>query len=207
MNALPTKLNLYKRGINTNVICPLCDQGVETIIHSLVFCDLARQLWDKWKECPVNLKSNYLDIANIALRIMADGTSQDLKIFFVTAWSLWYSKNQKVFEANIQTPDQVWSFAGRFIQDYKEASNLCNCGIASAKSKWRAPPVGIYKVNVDGATSENDRPSSIGVIIKDNKSETIADMCMPLPGQYTSLETETTAIEKRVLLAKEMGLQ
>lgn len=32
-------------------------------------------------------------------------------------------------------------------------------------------------------------------------------MCMPLPSQYTSLETETIAIEKRVLLAKEMGLQ
>ena len=42
MNALPTKLNLYKRGINTSVICPICDHGVETILHSLVFCDPAR---------------------------------------------------------------------------------------------------------------------------------------------------------------------
>ena len=42
MNAFPTKLNLYKRGINTSVICPICDHGVETILHSLVFCDPAR---------------------------------------------------------------------------------------------------------------------------------------------------------------------
>ena len=42
MNALLTKLNLYKRGINTSVTCPICDHGVETILHSLVFCDPAR---------------------------------------------------------------------------------------------------------------------------------------------------------------------
>ena len=136
----------------------------------------------------MNLKSNYLDIVDIALRIMADGTSQDLEIFFVTAWSLWYSKNQKVFEASFQTPDQVWSSTRRLIQDYKEASNLCNCGIASAESKWKTPPVGMYKVNVDGATSEDGKPSSIGVIIRDSRSE-----------------TETIAIKKGVLLAKEMG--
>ena len=112
-----------------------------------------------------------------------------------------------MFEVDFQTPDQVWSFATRLIQDFKEASNLCNCGIACAVSKWRAPPMEMYKINVDGATSEDGRPSSIGVIIRDSRSETIAAMCMSLPSQYTSLEIETIAIEKGVLLAKEMGLQ
>ena len=88
MNALLTKLNLYKRGINTDVICPICDHGIETILHSLVFCDLARQVWGKWKDFPVNLRSNYLDIVDIALDFMAAGTLQDLELFFVTAWSL-----------------------------------------------------------------------------------------------------------------------
>ena len=67
--------------------------------------------------------------------------------------------------------------------------------------------MGMYKINVDGATSEDSRPSSIGVIIRDNRSVTIAAMCMSLPGQYTSLGIETIAIEKGVLLAKEIGLQ
>ena len=74
MNALPTKLNLYKRGINTSVLCPICDLEVDTILHCLVFCDPARQVWDKWKDCPVNLRSNYLDIADIAMGFMAAGS-------------------------------------------------------------------------------------------------------------------------------------
>ena len=137
----------------------------------------------------MNLRSNYLDFVDIAMGFMAAGTLQDLELFFVTSWSLWCSRNLKVFEADFQTPDQVWSFARRLIQDYKEASNLCNCGTASVVPKWRAPPVGMYKINVDGATSEDGRPLSIGVIIRDSRSETILAMSLSLPGQYTSLET------------------
>ena len=62
----------------------------------------------------------------------------------------------------------------------------------------------MYKVNVDGAKSDDDKPSSIGMIIR---GDTIAAMCMTLPGQYMSLEIETIALEKGVILAKEMGLQ
>ncbi|XP_030922977.1 uncharacterized protein LOC115949847 [Quercus lobata] len=60
MNALPTKLNLNKN---------------------------ARQVWDRWVECPVNLNSAHLDVSDIALKI-SDDTSKDLETFFVTAWSL-----------------------------------------------------------------------------------------------------------------------
>ncbi|XP_075649649.1 uncharacterized protein LOC142620109 [Castanea sativa] len=181
MNALPTKLNLNRKGIDTTVSCPICDQEAETIMDALITCDSARQVWDRWVECPVNLSSAHLDVSDIALKILADGTSKDLETFFVTSWSLWYSRNQVVFETNNQTPNQVWNFARRITQDYKEASNLFSCG--------------------DG------NPSSIEVIIKDNRGETIAALRMPLNGQYPSLETEVIALEKGVLLAKEMELQ
>ena len=29
---------------------------------------------------------------------MVEGTSQDIETFFLTAWSIWYNRNQKVFE-------------------------------------------------------------------------------------------------------------
>lgn len=75
------------------------------------------------------------------------------------------------------------------------------------EQKWRPPPPGMFKVNVDGATSGDRNPSSIGMIIRDNRGETIAALYMSLNGQYPSLETEVIALEKGVLLAKEMELQ
>ncbi|KAL0001314.1 hypothetical protein SO802_015095 [Lithocarpus litseifolius] len=162
---------------------------------------------DRWVDCPVNFNSVYLDVSDIALKILTEGTSKDLETFFVTACSLWYSRNQVVFEENIRTPNQVWIFAKRITQDYKEASNIFAYGKAAEEQKWSPPPPGMFKVNVDGATSGDGNPSCIRVIIRDNRGETIAALCMPLNGQYLSLETEVLALEKGVLLAKEMELE
>ena len=42
---LPTRLNLNKRGINTEAKCPLCEKALESTSHALLFCD---RLWDVW---------------------------------------------------------------------------------------------------------------------------------------------------------------
>lgn len=65
------------------------------------------------------------------------------------------------------------------------------------------PPLGMFKVNVDGAMSGDGNLSSIRVIIRDNRGETITALCMSLNGQYPSLETEVIALKKGVILAKQ----
>ena len=97
----------------------------------------------------MNFSSAHLDVSDIALKILAEGISKDLETFFVTSWSLWYSRNQVVFKENIQTPNQVWNFAKRITQDYKEASNFFACGKAAEEQRWSPPPLGMFKVNVD----------------------------------------------------------
>ncbi|XP_023893413.1 uncharacterized protein LOC112005399 [Quercus suber] len=67
--------------------------------------------------------------------------------------------------------------------------------------------MGVYKINVDGATLEIGRKSSIGVIIRDFKGEAATGLCRLLPGNFFVLETETLAVEAGILLAKDLGLQ
>ena len=71
---------------------------------------------------------------------------------------------------------------------------------------WKGPPPGVFKINVDGATSADGRLSSIGVVIRDRKGNTIAAMCKTLPSQHSSEGTEILAVENGVLLAKELEL-
>ena len=59
----------------------------------------------------------------------------------------------------------------------------------------------MYKINVD-----DGRPSNVGVIIRNSKGEPIAALSKILKGQYLSLETEIVALEKGILLAKELEL-
>ena len=58
---------------------------------------------------------------------------------------------------------------------------------------------------MDGATSNDGHQSTVGVIIRDSKGETVAALCEVLQGQYSSLETEIVALEIWILLAKEMA--
>jgi hypothetical protein len=47
-NILPTKVNLLRRNITTDDLCPLCEREKETTGHILWSCPSAR---DVWMEC------------------------------------------------------------------------------------------------------------------------------------------------------------
>ena len=93
------------------------------------------------------------------------------------------------------------------LQDYKEAAMFFQLGPSSCELSWKKPPMGVYKINVDGATSKRGRKSSIGVIIRDFKGEATAGLCRLLLGNFSVLEAETLAMEASILLAKDFGLQ
>ena len=44
MNALPIRMNLHRGGVNIDVLCPMCEQEAESIAHSLLLCNSARQV-------------------------------------------------------------------------------------------------------------------------------------------------------------------
>ena len=64
----------------------------------------------------------------------------------------------------------------------------------------------MFKINVDGATSEIDRNSSVGVVIRDATGNVHAACCRYLQGQYLVEEVEALAMECGLLLAKEHEL-
>ena len=118
MNALPTMLNLQRRGVNCCETCPSCGKEAESISHTILRCDIAKKVWEYWTECPVVFQPEPFDITDTALLILANGTSQDLEIFFGTAWSIHYNRNLAVFESTCQLPAKIWNFARRYLQDF-----------------------------------------------------------------------------------------
>ena len=64
----------------------------------------------------------------------------------------------------------------------------------------------MHKINVGGASSNDGRRSSIGVVIRNCKGEAVVALSKMLPGQYTSLEIEFIALQEGVLLARELKL-
>ena len=71
---------------------------------------------------------------------------------------------------------------------------------------WAAPPPGVCKINVDGATSENGMLSSVEVLIKDYRGVVVAARGRLLPALYTVEVTKAYAIEEGIKLACELQL-
>lgn len=152
MNGLPTRLNLSRRGVNISLKCPICDQELETTTYALIQCDLEKQVWDRWEWSPMNMRESQLDTTDVALKNLNDGAAQDLETFFATSWAIQYSRNQKVFENVRHSADQIWCYTNTIRWEYKEAAGLCLQNQNNKASRWEAPPLGMYKINVDGAT-------------------------------------------------------
>jgi len=65
----------------------------------------------------------------------------------------------------------------------------------------------MHKINVGGATSNDGRPSAIGVVIRDCRGVVVAASAKLLLAQYEVDVTEALAIEEGILLARQKMLK
>ena len=94
-----------------------------------------------------------------------------------------------------------------FIEDFSDAATIdFFAPRPTLASCWSPPPPGVFKINVDGASSDLDGTSSIGVIIRDCNGETFAAFCKPLQSHFPAELTEVLALEQGILLAQDLQL-
>ena len=202
MDGLPTKLKLAKRGLNVGVECPLCEKAVESSSHALIYCNKVCEVWWNWQNCPINLLAVNRCFVDLAVEILDAGSPNDLETLFVTAWAIWFNKNQVVHES------QIWNLARHTQEDYKNAVLFCRAQQQQAPDVgWAAPPPDVYKINVDGATAGIGCRSSVGVVIRDCRGMAVAAVSKVLNGNYGAAVTEAFAVEEGIRLAREMELQ
>jgi len=107
MNGLLTMLNLGRRGVNIDGLCPLCGKEMQSTIYALLLCGKVKEVWWNWQTCPVNIMAENHDLVKVALHILQAGTPKDLEVFFITASSIWYNRNQAVHEGQCLPSSQI----------------------------------------------------------------------------------------------------
>ena len=205
MNAIPTLTNLFKKGIQMDVTRPICKKDPETVEHAIIKCVSAKAVWAKWIDCPIRILDCSLDVTDLALNLMNQGTQSDLEKFFGVAWSIWYNRNRVVNE-NGAVAELVWGSAIRLIEDFKEANIQIIEKKGTKDRAWKPPPKDVYLINVDGAIPAKEGNPGIGVIIRDWNNQVVAALSKPLSGRFVVEETEAIAMEQGIVLAKELGL-
>ena len=152
------------------------------------------------------LGAENMDFSDLALKMLECGTSRDMELLVVVAWAIWCSRNLRVFELVCQGADQVWSHAISMLSDCREAVKFCGLDPSACEVSWKKPLAEVFKINIDGATTDDGRRSSIEMVIRDSKGEVATALCRVLPGCFSVDETEALAIEARIMLVRELDL-
>ena len=104
------------------------------------------------------------------------------------------------------SPLQVWHMARNAVEDFACSASQDFGHVRPASSSWTPPPLGVFKVNVDGASSDQEGSSSVGVVIRDSSGQVMAALCLPLQSHFSAALTEVFALEQGVLFAQELQL-
>ena len=131
----------------------------------------------------------------------------DLENLFVTAWAIWFNRNQVVHESKSRPHSQIWNLAVRTQEDYKNTVLYCQVQQEAPDVGWAVPSLDVYKINVDGATAVIGYRSSVGVVIRDSRGMVVAAACKVLNGNYGAAVTEAFVVDEGIRLAMEMELQ
>ncbi|XP_071717982.1 uncharacterized protein [Rutidosis leptorrhynchoides] len=112
---IPVRSELDKKGIDLHtILCPLCDNHIETVDHALINCQKVSSIWiqilDWWNQ-------NISTISNINEAIISDqgfslnpiGSSLWQATKWIACYILWKHRNQKVFSGKIWNPAMIIS--------------------------------------------------------------------------------------------------
>ncbi|XP_071713532.1 uncharacterized protein [Rutidosis leptorrhynchoides] len=103
---LPTRTELDKRGIDLHSIrCPICDDGLESVDHTLLFCKFAFDLWEQvyswWGFRNVtNLSLNEILRGNGSVPMSSLGKMVWQAVEWIGAYHNWKNRNNKVFRGS-----------------------------------------------------------------------------------------------------------
>lgn len=146
-DALPTCLNLVRRKVKLDTQCLRCSHFEESNAHLFWYCKYARKVWKQSGIWHILRGFPCGSVGDLFCWVVDHGTLMEFNLFVVICWSLWYSRNQLVFQ-------------GKFLS-FAEVINKAlqtNLVMGSVKEivqikQWSPPTSGVIKVNVDASLS------------------------------------------------------
>jgi hypothetical protein len=175
---LPTRVNLHKRGIVYDPLCPVCRVEDETVGHILWRCSAAVGVWsicsNVINKCPSIDGSFGQVIRVLGERLDGDG----LQLAAVVAQLLWLRRNNWVFGGELQSPHDLLMHAVDQVQQFVRAEDSKRAPRppqhTQSVQRWEKPPFGVVKFNWDAAVDKERGKMGIGVIVRDHNGDILA---------------------------------
>ncbi|XP_062147888.1 uncharacterized protein LOC133856866 [Alnus glutinosa] len=127
------------------------------------------------------------------------------------ARKLWLRRNSLVFGGVFISPNQLMREVVISIENFKRANVPTEKendfqAIPVPPVQWKAPSLGLYKINEDATIDMKNRRMRVGIIAHDYQGLVVAARSLILHGHTDSIVAEAWAALHAIVLAKESGL-
>ncbi|XP_071694937.1 uncharacterized protein [Rutidosis leptorrhynchoides] len=110
------RLRLFAKGIDVaSIVCPSCNNGVETRDHLFFECEVAMDLWHKirvWLDCDMPLLSSWDSFLAWLEGIRLRQLSKDriIAVMVTCLWTLWRFRNGVIFVDSFCNKSSLFDF-------------------------------------------------------------------------------------------------
>nr|KYP62996.1 Putative ribonuclease H protein At1g65750 family [Cajanus cajan] len=180
-NSLLTNDLRMHRGMTMDPLCPVCHDELETLIHAMRDCNVARSVW-------INifngrLHTNFFTM-NWMLWLEWNLLQQGDILFAVALDAIWTMRNNVVFrniDPNVSSlVVQIQARTSCINQAFSSPLKL-NQGVVynllHSHISWTLPPTGAFKLNCDGAVVAGSGAACGGIIRDHHGSFVVAFSC------------------------------
>lgn len=158
--------------VNVNILCHVCNSGVETTKHALVDCSFARA-------CLQNI--GMIEEINRAARFkdrlvgMMDSQNKEVgRMVVMLCWSLWRARNEVVWKKHGMDVTDVVLIAKSTLDKWINAQDksfdtfLGFMTLEDGVGRWKTPNVNMIKINMDTAIFKESNYCSFALVAHDH---------------------------------------
>ena len=205
-SALPTKTNLFKRGVVSSCSCMVCHEEAETVLHTLWECEYAREVWRNSKVSHVRTLSTPSSWCDVVDQVLSRQSSSEIVIFFTIAWMIWGNRNNKWLQQSGVEASLVETKAALYVEEFLEANKqIAQSNPPQVMRKWTPPPESIAKLNVAYHSFQNCSLMGIGLVVRDHTGALLAASSEETSKTGDGLSMAASALIKALQFGEESG--
>ncbi|XP_057790227.1 uncharacterized protein LOC131007086 [Salvia miltiorrhiza] len=203
VNALPTSEGLRRCSIDVDPICRRCGEAIETGEHALRDCNWVAFLWEV---SPLKLKTvdaqNSSNLSHWIDEFRKNNHRESHTIFAIVLWTIWYSRNQLLFNEKEFSHVDCLRIASRAVWT-KPVSSQPPQSMPIASVCCRQGQVLLWC----GAALNEQEGLDFGVIMKDADGCLLGNRFGFIPGVFTAIEAEAKAVFEGLRLCEDRLIQ
>jgi hypothetical protein len=181
-----TRTWLLEKDVNFLGDCVLCDTKIEDSMHIFMSCNINKQVWYKTGLSNMIQQSvtNNNNMAKLVFSILQVLSAEQSSILATTIWSMWQSRNNKLWRNQTETMSTVYNRACTILTEWqmaqaehKKSSNRQQQQQQQQQqqvvSNWIKPSLGRYKCNIDASFSPGLNKVGIDTCIRDDQGNLV----------------------------------